>query len=752
MSSEDQNLVSEIKITGADVSVSEIEALASKGEAAFDRLADSVKRTDAAISKSSSGIAAGTKMIGTGLREVNAAQITPQVATSLKTIEQAAGRLGASIRPLTLQVARFATRIATMGAGAVAAGVGLAAAARNVALGATNIASAQEQQVKSQIEANNSQLAAQNSAINYESSLRQLFRQFQTGKITYSEYNAQLQDLRAANQEQIRVAAEVEAAERSVREENDRLTKSLADQTAYAKLVNTFGGPLTSSLTQFGNQVEGVRKDLVSAFSPSTASLIDVVTSTIAKNGSNISKYFDQASAKVATFVATNGPQIEQALTSIAQGAAAVFDGLIAAGPKLLAFFDGVVVPAIKNVAATFESIATTINETFGTKFTGGFLIALVAIAQLSGGLKLFFTLIRVGAAAISLLIPVVTTLGASFAPVAIAVIAVIAAFALLKAVNWSSIGTSAKAGAGLVVTAWTAVKTFFASIPAAITGVFTGLWTGIVALATAAATGVQTAWTVVSTWFSTFATTLGTLLTPVWETVKQLASDAATFVTESWNSVVAFFSGLPAQIGSIFTSVGEAITSAFNTAIETIKGYVSSFVQQALAWLQPVVDLMNSIGLSSGGEAGAQNFARGGQPSFAARVGHIRGPGTSTSDSIAAWLSNNEFVMRAKAVAKYGLGFMRAVNEGKLDIGSMISRAGGGLVTRMQQPVLRLATGGSVTGGGATSQTVLNLKIGDQEFRGLTAPEEVGEKLKRYAISKQSASAGRKPAWVGGN
>lgn len=52
---------------------------------------------------------------------------------------------------------------------------------------------------------------------------------------------------------------------------------------------------------------------------------------------------------------------------------------------------------------------------------------------------------------------------------------------------------------------------------------------------------------------------------------------------------------------------------------------------------------------------------------------GYITGPGTGTSDSIPAWLSNGEYVMRAAAVRKYGLGFMHRINQNRY--------AGGGLV-----------------------------------------------------------------------
>lgn len=43
---------------------------------------------------------------------------------------------------------------------------------------------------------------------------------------------------------------------------------------------------------------------------------------------------------------------------------------------------------------------------------------------------------------------------------------------------------------------------------------------------------------------------------------------------------------------------------------------------------------------------------------------GHVQGPGTGTSDSIPAWLSNNEFVMTSRTVDHYGVGFMNALNQ----------------------------------------------------------------------------------------
>jgi len=52
------------------------------------------------------------------------------------------------------------------------------------------------------------------------------------------------------------------------------------------------------------------------------------------------------------------------------------------------------------------------------------------------------------------------------------------------------------------------------------------------------------------------------------------------------------------------------------------------------------------------------------------ARGGLLQGPGTSTSDSIPLWGSTGEYMVKAAAVAKYGVKFMDAVNEGRLPAG----------------------------------------------------------------------------------
>ncbi|MBK3542531.1 hypothetical protein [Streptomyces sp. MBT60] len=79
-------------------------------------------------------------------------------------------------------------------------------------------------------------------------------------------------------------------------------------------------------------------------------------------------------------------------------------------------------------------------------------------------------------------------------------------------------------------------------------------------------------------------------------------------------------------------------------------------------------------------GSAARKAGAHGSQ--LKAEGGLIHGPGSGTSDDVPIWASNGEFMVKAKSVAKYGVSFLNAVNEGRLNMGAAVS--GGGSATGM--------------------------------------------------------------------
>ncbi|RQR78363.1 phage tail tape measure protein [Burkholderia sp. Bp9012] len=153
----------------------------------------------------------------------------------------------------------------------------------------------------------------------------------------------------------------------------------------------------------------------------------------------------------------------------------------------------------------------------------------------------------------------------------------------------------------------------------------------------------------------------------------------------------------------SSFRNLEDAVASFAATGKLDFRGLVDSMIADlarfaARAAMAPVFSALGSVlglgasaagGFSSssllGGIGGGLTDAIAGSGGNAygfhlATGGRVTGPGTSTSDSIPAWLSNEEFVVRAAAVRKPGvLRLLEAINSGQ-DLG-FAKFANGGLV-----------------------------------------------------------------------
>jgi lambda family phage tail tape measure protein len=107
-----------------------------------------------------------------------------------------------------------------------------------------------------------------------------------------------------------------------------------------------------------------------------------------------------------------------------------------------------------------------------------------------------------------------------------------------------------------------------------------------------------------------------------------------------------------------------------------------------------------------AGGYGGTLHLADG---------GHVRGPGTGTSDSILSWLSNKEFVMSAEATEAIGVGNLNYMNQN----GELPGFAAGGLVTGPSLSSMGSNyTGGALPSGKAAApnvQIIIENKSGQQ-------------------------------------
>lgn len=123
-------------------------------------------------------------------------------------------------------------------------------------------------------------------------------------------------------------------------------------------------------------------------------------------------------------------------------------------------------------------------------------------------------------------------------------------------------------------------------------------------------------------------------------------------------------------------------------TSINT--GQIVGWLQNIYRMLLSMLSSQQSSTFSNIGSSVAGVLTSGGEDSIAGKIlnghatgGYITGPGTGTSDSIPAMLSNGEYVIKAEAVKRYGTNFLNAVNSGAF--------------TRMRTSIPRFAEGGYV-------------------------------------------------------
>jgi hypothetical protein len=203
------------------------------------------------------------------------------------------------------------------------------------------------------------------------------------------------------------------------------------------------------------------------------------------------------------------------------------------------------------------------------------------------------------------------------------------------------------------------------------------------------------------------------------------------------WTVVIGLIGGAVVLLIQHFDDIKPAIEKAW----EAIKdNSVTRFWERLLDVIAKVKSLLTGGGWNNpagGTEGGGQSASSGGAsvPGHAAG-GHIQGPGTGTSDSIMARLSNGEFVVKAAAVQAYGAGLFHALNNMMLP-----GFAAGGLVA---SPV-RMGGGSNVI----PATSTLNLSIDGRSFNGLRGPKSTIDDLSSFAIARQASAAGSNPSWM---
>jgi hypothetical protein len=156
-------------------------------------------------------------------------------------------------------------------------------------------------------------------------------------------------------------------------------------------------------------------------------------------------------------------------------------------------------------------------------------------------------------------------------------------------------------------------------------------------------------------------------------------------------------------MIGGAFKSFFSDIRSGFesgkkgwevftNAGLKAVDRLLNKFIEAQMN------DIFKSLFSATGGSGGGGGFLASIFSSFLpapgavfASGGHVSGPGTGTSDSIPAWLSNGEYVVNAAATRK-NRALLESINSGnRYAQGGLVG--GGGGVQASQQPVVQIMT-----------------------------------------------------------
>jgi hypothetical protein len=195
------------------------------------------------------------------------------------------------------------------------------------------------------------------------------------------------------------------------------------------------------------------------------------------------------------------------------------------------------------------------------------------------------------------------------------------------------------------------------------------------------------------------------------------------------------------AQANPVLNAIVNAPTTAKDSAFGAVSGIEQTLGPAIQAAVTAIGDLAFEAAKAAGALKDTSNAANssGTFPLNKASGGFISGPGTSTSDSIPAWLSSGEYVVRASAVKHYGVGLMHAIN-GMSARPRGLGFAAGGLV-----PPSAAIVGGSSSGRGLT------LVLDNKTFSGFSGSSGAMDSLERYAIQRRlSSTTKRTPSRVG--
>lgn len=192
-------------------------------------------------------------------------------------------------------------------------------------------------------------------------------------------------------------------------------------------------------------------------------------------------------------------------------------------------------------------------------------------------------------------------------------------------------------------------------------------------------------------------------------------------------------------------TSMGNAVSEwlmGSKTIGQAMKDMVKDLISNAIKLLSQwtmMWGVFMAFGSSPKAAAESANKAVFGVSKFASG-GFVSGPGTATSDSIPALLSNGEYVLNAAAVRRLGVARLNGLNNGR-------GYADGGLVVSGYTAGNCISPSGNSNANGRTVN--LNIQTIDAEsFMGALQRGGLGEAIKQYFFDNNRNFASEAGVW----
>lgn len=454
----------------------------------------------------------------------------------------------------------------------------------------------------------------------------------------------------------------------------------------------------SDSFNKFGEASGGTVRLLQTALAPAVEALLSGLADVIVQVRGPLTEFMTFLSDEFAVVardffkLLSNSPEVD----AVDERAQRIYDGFIKIKEAVKNAFQ-TAVEVIKPFYAILDAVAKAIGMGSGAElgltllflqFTGVLKVAFDAIRVGRGAFKLLFDAIKLGPAALTML--KVAFVGES-AIITKAIKGVQVAW-VSGVLNMSGVSTSLIGILGKLRV-----------VMAAAWGVATGpigLVVAGVALLTAGVVwliektiGWGNIWNGIVKIFDSAKQAAGSFFTSVGDFFRGLGGIIADGIKSGINAAIGAFKGatdtfkqffldlasvIPEQLANTAKALVSAVGDSLKTLADAIRGtlefffgWIGGFIKRISSAIKAVTGRGREAREGSSGDRGQQT------PAFATG-GPVIGPGTGTSDSILARISNGEYVIRADSVQKYGRSLLDAINSGVLNIKAFAS---GGMV-----------------------------------------------------------------------